>query len=210
MGVSKYKNDFKLKVINLGIDKKVKRLKRQAFNKSLRIPCYQIGFNNETGEIELKLSPFLELMKKISNDDYLDCGNRLNDSQYKKAKRVKEKVQELVNSGSALFITLTFKTDVLAKTSALTRRRYVQRYLKANCNKYVANVDYGAKNRREHYHAIVDKDINLKDWHKLGAINIRHIHSSPNDLKKVSLYITKLSAHALKEANLFTRLIYSR
>ena len=209
MACSKYSNEIKIEVLNNGIDKKVSREKKEAFNNSLSLPSYWEGFNNETGELELKLSPYWEYMKKINSDLYLDCANRLNESKYRKAKRVKGKIEKIVNTGSALFITLTFKTDILAKTSPLTRRTYVRKYLKANCKNYVANVDYGAKNGREHYHAIVENDINLKEWHKMGAVKVEHIRVSEKDLKRVSLYISKLTAHALKVQTL-TRLIYSR
>lgn len=70
---------------------------------------------------------------------------RLNESKKRKASKVKDKIHELVMNNNAIFITLTFNNDTLAKTSAITRRRYVARYLKANCDKYVANIDFGAK-----------------------------------------------------------------
>jgi len=146
----------------------------------------------------------------IKNDSKLDCAKRLVESRYKRRKRIEKHCKTLVNSGCALFVTLTFTDKTLNDTTREQRRRIIQRYLKDNCSHYVANVDYGGRYGREHYHAIVSNDINLNDYHKYGAIKVQHIRKSEESLEKLSKYISKLTNHALKQDSLDTRLIFSR
>lgn len=63
--------------------------------------------------------------------------------------------------GSIYFVTFTFNDEYLDKTNADTRRQKVRRTLKASgANDYYGNIDYGAKNGREHYHALIWGDSN--------------------------------------------------
>lgn len=61
-----------------------------------------------------------------------------------------------------VFGTLTFKPEVLDQTSAKTRRRYIQRFLNETFSDYIANIDFGKKNEREHYHFVAVLDISEK------------------------------------------------
>lgn len=149
-------------------------------------------------------------------------------SSREKAKRVRDKISTLVLSGHCIFLTLTFRDDVLDSTSMQTRRRYVARFLKAQCKGYAANIDFGDDGRkrlyvdrngkermstgREHYHALVyaPVDVNLKAW-SYGRIDAERVHDSSKDLEKCSKYVAKLSNHALKvNKGIAPRLIYSR
>lgn len=137
----------------------------------------------------------------------------LNHNRYKRVQRLKMKVADLVLNGDAIFLTLTFTDDVLNSTSVETRRRYVSRFLKSQCKTYVANIDFGFKNGREHYHAIVNPIaplIDLQSW-SYGALNAKRIHASDTDLTRTTKYITKLTSHAIKETTGHAyRIIYSR
>ena len=173
-------------------------------------------------------------------EDFNDCfGDRvekacrnLEQSRQRKARTMRKRVHLSVTLGNAYFITLTFRDDIFIKTSKETRRRYVSRAFKAIGYKYVANIDYGGKNGREHYHGIVEplpfcfnswengkrKYENVpdfKEWtEKYGFVTIEKIGSTKDDLKKVSKYTAKLSAHAFKETVLkgekSDRVIYSK
>ncbi len=104
-----------------------------------------------------------------------------------------------------LFLTLTFTNDVLLNTSQESRRSYVSRFLKKYSNNYVANIDFGDINGREHYHAVIKCDkVDYANW-LYGAINFERIKNTP---EKIGTYINKLSAHAVKDSTRF--LIYSR
>lgn len=138
-------------------------------------------------------------------------------SQYRKYKRVRDKTTDLVITSQAVFLTLTFTDDVLARTSRSTRRRYVSRYLKSQSCEYVANIDFGKTTEREHYHALVfapNQKIDLKPWHKYGAIVAEKVRGKKDDDKRLAKYITKLTRHALKESTRAKastpRLIYCR
>lgn len=137
-------------------------------------------------------------------------------SAYGRFKRVRGKTSSIVLGGECLFLTLTFRDDLFAKTSGETRRKYVRRFLKTQCDTYVANIDFGEEQGREHYHALVySSHIDYKPWfEKCGVVKAEHVKASDNDSKAVSKYITKLSRHALKSSTCkggnAPRLIYSR
>lgn len=150
-----------------------------------------------------------KVSKQVSEDKTLDCGRLLVRSRYEKRKRIEKHITNLVLSGKALFVTLTFDNDTLEKTTREKRRRLIQRYLKNNCSHYVANIDFGKDKGREHYHAIVENKINLKAY-KLGSIDVEHIKASDLSLELTSKYINKLTSHALKQNAIDTRLIFSR
>lgn len=134
---------------------------------------------------------------------------------WKKSKRLVNKVEEMVTKGPTSFITLTFRDDVLAKTTEHTRRVYVARYLKSQSDTYVANIDYGKTTEREHYHAVVSGFVNLKEW-AYGFPFAEMIHTNTHDAKKVAKYVAKLSNHAQKETTTLgcmdspPRFIYSK
>lgn len=172
-------------------------------------------------------------------EDFLDCYGEtaykacknLDASRRKKVSKARKKIGKSVKTGRAYFVTLTFRDEVLAKTSAKTRRRYVSRFLKEKCDRYVANIDYGSKKEREHYHAIVEPYFwifetyenglrtyhdmpDFREWNKYGYFSVEAVGDSEEDLTKVAKYTAKLSAHAVKETTLkgesTPRLIYSR
>ena len=172
-------------------------------------------------------------------DDFKDCygeeayraAKNLNNSRMRKTKRCRCKIGHSVKRGNAYFVTLTFKDEVLAKTTAKTRRRYVSRVLKELCDKYIGNIDFGTRNEREHYHAIVEpyfwvfdsyqngklfyEDMpDFRKWNKYGYFSVEQVGNSDDDMKKVAKYTAKLSAHAVKETTLkgepCPRLLYSR
>lgn len=127
--------------------------------------------------------------------------------------RVKKRIQNYVLTGKAIFLTLTFNDVTLNNTNQKTRCRYVKKFLSEQCKAYVANIDFGAKNGREHYHAVILPELDMIDYFRwtYGAINGKRIHSTEKDLKKVAKYITKLTSHAVKETTGYgQRIIYSR
>lgn len=97
------------------------------------------------------------------------------------------------------FITLTWNDDSLTKFAESTRRKYIQNWLNENCNDYLANVDYGKKNGREHYHAVVAFKDKTSPW-EYGFTNVKSVNfvKSVNDVYKISGYLLKLTNHAGK------------
>lgn len=126
--------------------------------------------------------------------------SRAIDRRKEKKKRVNHIIADMVKSYDELhFVTLTFNDDSLATLSERTRHRYAQQWLNDNCKDYFANVDYGAKNGREHFHGIVALKEHTNAW-KYGFMNVKKacISSDYIDRCKISSYLLKLSNHACK------------
>lgn len=139
--------------------------------------------------------------------------------QYRLVKRLKLMDNDAYNANNKdlkiIFITLTFKD--LSKNNKESRRDAVRKYLKSQCVDYVANIDYGKKNGREHYHAValVNGSVDYSKWHTYGAIKGELVPTMFKDENKrhnrLAYYINKLSLHALKDCTLcLDRLLYCR
>lgn len=137
---------------------------------------------------------------------------RINHAYYERQVRLKKRITNMLKFGSCLFITFTFTDNAFANTSKETRRIAVRRYLKSqNVRDFVANIDFGKQNHREHYHAValVDNNLNLKAW-RYGAINIEHIKIKKSCDIKLAKYVAKLTNHAIKETTKRCVYIYAR
>lgn len=140
----------------------------------------------------------------------LKVANNLNRASYQRTARLKERIREAVESGSAWFITITFNPETLSKTNEKTRRVYVSRWLKSISPFYVANIDYGKEKGREHYHAVITSDKRPpKSW-SYGFVDILKVKTTETDTKRISKYISKLTNHAIKHTTKSKRIIYSR
>ena len=136
--------------------------------------------------------------------------NNINHASYKRTARLKERIREAVESGSAWFITITFNPETLSKTNEKTRRVYVSRWLKSLSPFYVANIDYGKTKGREHYHAVITSDKRPPKTWSYGFIDILKVKTTETDTKRISKYISKLTNHAIKHTTKGKRIIYSR
>lgn len=161
----------------------------------------------------------LEIFKDNYGLDIVKACKSVSDSKYRKRKNIEKRFNAFVESGKAIFVTLTFSNDTLNRTKEEIRRKYVQRYLKEQCLCFVANIDYGDKvknpdsNEREHYHALViprNETVDMESWKGYGHILVKKVHTGTKDIEKVSKYVSKLSQHALKECTKIPRLIWSR
>lgn len=165
--------------------------------------------------------------------EYLEA-ERIVNARYKRVSRLRKFIENLLRtSDTVVFVTLTFTDDILNNTSADTRRQAVRRFLSAFSSNYVANKDFGAKNGREHYHAVIDCELDLSLWSRYGFIftefvNAKNINKSIpkrykdlpidtarefmrlDDEKRLSKYIAKLTNHAIKETASGSRIIYGR
>lgn len=109
-----------------------------------------------------------------------------------------------------IFGTLTFNDKILETTSKLTRRRYVSRFLKDKCVSYIANIDFGNKNNREHYHfvALCKDKIDTNLW-KYGYASFTKINAT-RDIKKIKNYILKLNNHSYKSSTRNERILMNK
>lgn len=133
--------DIKKAVLEDGLDKQYNRARKRAF------------FGDESDMEELKATYGLAVIRVCRN---------LSRSEYQRAKRVLARIKPWIDSGRAVFFTLTFTDETLSKTNGKTRRRYVSRLLSRNCERYLANIDFGSDNHREHYHAIATLSDDVK------------------------------------------------
>lgn len=182
------------------------------------LPQVRNGLVDEDEELMLE---FVEARKQVSAffssipfaQDIWDEAHRINLNKYARARRLRRYVERMVESDrGALFLTLTFKDDVL-KLKPKTRREYLKTWLRTYCQYYVANIDFGSKNGREHYHAVVYglTDDGLKVWaEKYGFVDVRKVGENKGDVKAVSKYVAKLTNHALKETSKSSRILYPR
>lgn len=135
--------------------------------------------------------------------------HKINNARYNRIKRLKLRIAKYLINYDCVFLTLTFNDKTLFSTNEITRRKYVQRFLKSFNVPYVANVDYGAKNHREHYHAILCKERVSHELWEYGSINFKKIIKT-EDYIKLAKYISKLTNHAIKETTKRCHLIYSK
>lgn len=170
-----------------------------------------LDVSEETGQVDI----YTKYQQKQANCEGLGLEYRLYKSNERRKQRIKSRIESMVSTGKALFLTLTFSNKMFERnTSAETRRRYIARFLKEQCLEYLANIDFGSQNEREHYHAVVVPKtiIDFKRYNKLfdSNINSQHIRVNDTSVKLVGKYINKLTNHALKDNGYYQRLVFSR
>lgn len=192
-----YSNSSKQLVLSLGLDKVYNGYSRDLY----KLETNQSFNSNSFFKSHLFFSEQPNLSKVCDN---------LNKARYKRSNRLESYIEKMLEYGPCSFLTLTFKDDVLKTTKESTRRKYVTRYLSMHSPFYIANIDYGGQNGREHYHVVImhKKKIDLSIWRdKYGLIDLEPIHvKNANCLSK---YITKLTNHAIKDTGRSKRVIYS-
>lgn len=149
------------------------------------------------------------LYKTFGSSDVLES-IRIDDAYRHKSKRLEKRIRKIIYDHEfSCFVTFTFDDKHLKNNNDESKRKAVRRWLKKYCSDYVANVDYGEKNGRIHYHAVVSADCKLdnKTW-TYGAINFKKIVKF--DEKALTQYVNKLTNHALKESAKRQVLIYKK
>lgn len=165
---------------------------------------YLTKHNRET---YLELKEYCDLTNL--SKELKEC-SRINHASFERVKRLKDRVMDILSTGCASFITLTFTNKVFKDTNELTRRKYVSRWLRSFGVPYVANIDYGKNTNREHYHAVIGCSIPFKSW-SYGFSDIEPIKTkTENDIICLSKYVSKLTNHAIKETTKRCALLYSR
>lgn len=128
-----------------------------------------------------------------------------NKAKIQKKYRLKKAIKDIVinHYETSYFLTITFNETTLQNTTKEQRLKLVKNYLNNQTDKYILNCDYGAKNGREHYHALTianDKYINFTIFNA----NYGHIYSRPINLNKnqsKESQIKILLEHELKETS---------
>ena len=181
--------------------------------KKLRNFEYQIKKACESGDYKKAdiLFDDMSSFAKMLEDKGIELTEEFKEFQnYRnRVKRARRKIESILSLGSCVFLTLTFAPEVLESTSMETRKKYVKRFLHTISSNYVANIDFGEKHGREHYHAIVlSEKVDFDKWN-YGLINGKKIVDVENPII-LAKYIVKLANHALKLTTKGFRTIYSR
>ncbi len=134
---------------------------------------------------------------------------RAKEARKRKKNRANSYIRGMFRAYNQLyFVTLTFSPESLEKLKVRTRKTYCREWLEQNCRDFIANIDYGKKNHREHFHALCAlNDTSTTEW-KYGFSKVRKF-KMPEDGNpaKISGYILKLVNHAgkVETGSLFTK-----
>lgn len=109
-----------------------------------------------------------------------------------------------------IFGTLTFSDKVLERTNSDTRRQKVRRFLQKNAIHYIANIDFGKQNGREHYHFLALTENGIEGKWKSGLAKYENVKLNKNDIKATKNYLLKLNNHSFKDTTRQQRLIKDR
>lgn len=180
---------------------------------------YQQGLTIEQNSFDRYY--LLETFKSGNTGDleyeYLREAQRELNAEKARKKRLNKRIKDYFDYANkhaimAYFLTLTFDDDTLLNTNEKTRHRYIKDFMHNHFKFYLANVDYGELNEREHYHAIVLCDSDIHDIlvkYKYGFTHFEKCRISEVDAVRTSTYITKFTNHATKSTTYQNRVIYS-
>lgn len=201
-------DDLKAYVESLDLPKTISKIKRSYYAHDTLILTGEIIECAYDFETALQLE--FDLRKEYGDKVYSIAENVLK-ARNKKVQRLRKRIKHIFRKhNESVFVTLTFRDDVLSSTDGKTRRVYVSRFLNSQTDEYVGNIDFGEKNGREHYHAVVGGRINPKQWN-YGCCNVQRIRvDDKTSSYKLARYITKLTYHAIKDSTERHSLIYSR
>lgn len=137
--------------------------------------------------------------------------------------RLRHKIQEMFDKCPVvIFVTLTFSDDALVRSTPEHRREVVSRWFKDCCPAdpdiyvpYMANIDFGKENAREHYHGLIGCRVpkyQLEFWRNTYGkqVQLETVRCSVHDKHRLSSYVCKMTNHAIKETTKRSHLIYSR
>lgn len=191
---------------------KQSRLLEYAINQYQENGVVLRSLNAENRGVLRQTDLFIECAEKDLILEYFEA-IKLNKAYYNRQTRLQKRVADMLLSGNCIFGTLNFNDETLNTTTEKERRVAVVRYLKSLGGRYIANIDFGKRNHREHYHFLMVIDYcDGKSWLKYGCTYFERVRNRniESDKEKLSRYIAKLSNHAIKETTKRSALIYSR
>ena len=172
----------------------------------------------------------IDLKDSLKYDYNFINAEKVNKARKERVVRYRERINKIItiskvfnNDYVALFITFTFKDELLSNTNELTRRRYIARELKEKTLYYIANIDYGLTSEREHYHAvalckrsILDKKIKFGQYF-VDVVSNKYGYTTSEIIKisddwssiRISKYMQKLYNHGFKDSVDNNHFLYS-
>ena len=189
----------KAKVIASGLHKKVSKIDKLTYLNSIDGIVSDKSLDDE----------YFDLCLEYDFKDIQEA-RKINLASYRRTSRLRERIQKYLTMGECLFLTLTFDDSTLNNTNTQTRKKYVSKCLKMISDYYVANIDFGSMNEREHYHAVVvAKKVSQEMW-QYGNLDWQRIKVSNKSVARVPKYLNKLTNHAIKETTKRCCIIYSK
>lgn len=160
-----------------------------------------------------------DYLSKFDSNVITECEKILHADLQRKT-RLRKKIQTMFDICSVvIFVTLTFSDIALERSTPEYRRDLVSGWFKACCPEdiyipYIANIDFGKENGREHYHGLIGCRVpksQLEFWQcTYGSIKLETVRISVADKYRLSSYVSKMTNHAIKETTKRSHLIYSR
>lgn len=219
--------DYKLKQQVLLLDEKTSILKLEnQYSKML----YSIGTRGFCPpELHEEYLRFTHLHFLENYSEFLDEVERINNATYERTRRLRAKINWLLQNFQCSFLTFNFNDYTLSLDSAY-RRALIQRTCVALDTYYIGNIDFGSSEEyidskgqtrlgtsREHYHVLVAKpcdtrsDAVLADYcARYGHVYVEPCRMSREDVSRLSRYTSKLANHAVKSTAQRSALLYSR
>lgn len=198
------KNNYKQEIISLSSDKVLYRLISTINN------AWNKGLNDVADDFLCVLDKLYpdEFDEAVKVHRYVNALHSWNVSRRAKKKRLHHKLVKMSVEGSLSFVTLTFNPETLEMSSFHQRKDLVKECLDSYCQDWVANIDFGEKKGREHYHAFC---LNLNPsfiavWNE--AAGFCKLEPVCEVSSRLCEYIDKLCNHALKESVGFHQLMY--
>lgn len=158
----------------------------------------------------------------------LEVSEYCNEIRYQRIKRMRKKLTEMIDNDSVCFLTFTFDEHYNDCLDDKTKRRYVKAFFNDHFQSpYIANVDYGEKYGRLHYHAVLtanrDEVIEVLKayqrtngeeikftWWKYGICWVQQVGTTNTDIARISKYVNKLTNHSFKGTTQYNKAIYFR
>ena len=143
----------------------------------------------------------IKLLKE-ENLNYIEL-HKMIKSNNEKSTRIKKRIYKMIKN-QCWFCTYTIEDKYMNKDHA-------RKLKEINKGKnYIINVDYGKTTNRKHYHGIIESEEEPKKWEygycKMIPINL----IEEKEIKNITKYINKLTAHTLKDSTKREKIIYSR
>ena len=205
--------EVSITLIDYAYKSEVMRDKLHLLQKQVSKAYYADYKLHDTGEVidnvwTLEQAQMVDMWQWENNQKAWKEAIKINNAHSQRVKRLRRKIENMLEE-PCIFLTFTFNDKTLQTTNEDTRRQKVRRYLSAYNTEYVANIDFGRKNEREHYHAIIKANkVDFGDY-DYGIINGERIRKT-SDGVKLAKYIAKLTNHAIKDTAKGSRIIYNR
>lgn len=203
--------DYQLKSDVLVLDgfNDILKINRQV---SLTFYLAQRGYDDDRLPMSLaSANAFVSYFESLYPVEWNEA-TKINHAFYERTKRLRCKMHFLLSRSDCTFLTLTFNNEFLNTTSATYRRKYVSRFLNSLDCSYIANIDFGKQNAREHYHAVVAcvPTVDQMKAYSCGFYSVQPVRDTSDDEVRLAKYVSKLSNHAIKETTKRSALLYSR